>query len=364
MKALGHLAFVSVALVLGCSSEQADSTGSAPNGTDGGASTGAQAGTEPGKSSGPSFDTPEAVFTAFSQALENEDWKSGVTMITDESKQMIVMGMVMQASFMTFEDEAKGKELEQLFKKHGLDEETLEGAGAAEEVDVNSLVQDLPAFIGELSDWILANATEADEGFPQPTGISELQVDGDSAQALAETESGPQPIEFRRVDGQWKVHLAMGPPPEPTLDELGLDFESIGEGEIGSMRLGDKTSPLHHALAYRAKFFEEPCIELVLTAVEVSDDQRSELEQQLKDEDGDAMFFPDGPHIKLTFSPEGDLMGMHVWIDNSSMSGNRGPAVEVQIEGNQISGRVGMAPEDYGGQELEFLADFDAEIRF
>ncbi len=175
---------------------------------------------------------------------------------------------------------------------------------------------------------------------------------------------GPQPIEFLKIDGKWRVQLATGPPPQPSIDELGMDFEDTGDGEIGSMQLGEQASGLNHAFAYRAKFFDDPCIVLVLTTLEVSDETKAELQAQLKEDPENTHFFADGPHVSLTLTPEGELMSMLVWIDNKSMSGNRGPAVDVVIEDDTISGRVGMAPKKFGDDELQFKAEFDADIQF
>jgi hypothetical protein len=350
MKTFRCLAIACVALTVGCSSEPVP---------DGSGSTAIKA----NQSEGGSFDSPEAVFTAFSQAMDQEDWQSAIPLVTDETKEMFVMGMVMQASFMTMEDESKGSELEQLFKKHGLDESLMEGPGA-EEPNLNEMIADLPAFVGELADWIKANSEDSEDGFPKVTKISDVKIEGETATALAETEMGPQPIEFQKEDGQWKVNLAMGPPPEPSLDELGIDFDELGEGTIGSMQVNDKSSALNHAFAYHAKFFDEPCINLVLSAEEVSEEKQNELQQELKEKDGDAIFFAEGPNVTLRISPEGEMLSVFAWIDNNSISSSRGPALDVEIDDNTIRGRVGQLPDDVGADQLQFKAKFETEIRF
>lgn len=353
MKALCYLAMLGFVFVLGCSGGEKETTEKSVE---------SNAAQEKGNSAQQSFDTPEAVYAAFSESVAKDDWKSAITMVTEETQKMFVMGMVMQAGFMTMDEEAKGKELEQLFKKHGLDKDLEEVSG--EDVEVDSLVEDFPTFVGELAAWIKANEKDSENGFPEMKEMSELKIDGDKATAMTETVMGKQPIEFRKVDGQWKVHLAMGPPPEPTIDELGLDFDKTGDGKIGSLQYGEKKSGLNHAFAYNAKFFDEPCIMLLLTAEEISEEKQKELEQSLKENDGDALFFADGPKVQLTLSPEGELLSMFAWIDNSSSSSNRGPAVDVKIDGKKISGRVGMLPKDYGGETLEFQAKFETEIRY
>jgi hypothetical protein len=279
---------------------------------------------------------------------------------------MMITGLVMQASFMTMEDQAKGKELEALFKKHGFDEDSPDSdePGGDEMVDFSKLTDDLPAFVGDLSAWIKANEPDPEGGFPKLESLSNVKIEGDTATAMTSTEMGEQPIEFRKVDGSWKINLATGPGPEPTVDELGLDFDDTRDGTIGWLQLGDKSSGLNHAFAFNAKFFDEPCIMLVLTKDAVTDQQQKELEEDLKAEDGNAMFFADGPSVKLTLTPEGEIMAMHVWIDNSSLSGSRGPAIEFERNGDSISGRVGMAPEEYGDEVLQFQAKFETDDNY
>lgn len=350
MKAV-HLLVIASLITVGCSSSETETR-----------STSSPETSEQAESETPSLDTPEAVFAQFKNAMQDEDWESAITLINRESQEMMVMGMVMQAAFMTMEDESKGKELEAIFAKHGLEELTQDDPNA-EPVDFDALSEKLPAFVGEVADWIADNSEGEDEGFPEMGELSGLSIEGDKATATVSTEMGDQPIEFQKIDGQWKLNLAMGPPPPPSIDELGFDFED-SLGEIGSMTMGDNEVGLNHAFAYRGQFFEDPCIVLVLSAEPVSEEKRSELQAQIKEDPENVMFFPEGANVTLTMTPEGDLMSMFAWVDNTSISGNRGPAVDVTIDGDSIIGRVGMAPEEYGDNKLQFQAKFETEIAF
>lgn len=316
---------------------------------------------EPSAAQSAVADSPEAVFAQFKSAMEAEDWETAVTLINRESQEMMIAGMVMQAAFMTMEDESKGKELEAIFTKHGLD--ALSEEAGMESLDFAAMGDKLPAFVGDLSDWVLANDEGEDEGFPEMGELANLTVDGDKASATVSTEMGEQPIEFQKVAGQWKMNLATGPPAPPSIDELGLDFDDP-VGEIGSLQLGDDAIGLNHAFAYRGSFFDEPCVVLVLSVIPVSEEKREELKSQLAEDPENAMFFAEGANVTLTLSPQGELMSMFAWINNSSISGNRGPAVDIDIEGDKISGRVGMAPEQYGDNELQFIAKFETDIAF
>lgn len=308
--------------------------------------------------------SPEEVFGSFAKAAGEGDWGAAVTMVTEETQTMLVTGMVFQASFMSMEDESKGKELEALFSKHGLSEEMMEAAGPTEEPNFNELVKDLPAFVSDLGKWIEANDKDSEGGFPKLSGVEKIEIDGDRAAGMAVTENGNQPIEFQRIDGIWKVHIAGGPPPQPTMEEMDVDFSDTGDGKIGMMKYGDDSAGLNHAFAYRGKFFDEPCVVLVLTEIEVSDEQKKELEQDLKENDGDAMFFADGPKVQLTLTPDGELLSMFTWIDNHSLSNNRGAVLEVDLTDDKISGKAAMAPKEFNEKMLEFKATFDTPIRF
>lgn len=350
MKTIYLATVVCLSLLVGCSSSKDSDT------------TTADSSKQPNSAT---FDTPQAAFTAFSDAMAGDDLESAISMITEESQEMLVFGLVMQSAFLTMEDEAKGKDLESLFKKHGLDDSVMdEQPGPEDSFELSSLTQGLPAFVGELSAWINAHDKESENGFPKMGELTDVNIEGDKATGVANTESGKQPIEFQKLQDSWKVHLAMGPPPVPSIDELGLDFDQAGEGSLGSMRLGENSSGLNHVFAYRASFFDEPCIMLILTAIEVSEEKRSELAQQLKEDPENAFFFADGPNVSLTLTPDAELMAMNAWIDNSSISRNRGPAIEIEATADRISGRVGMVSSQTDENELQFQAKFDTEISF
>lgn len=161
------------------------------------------------------FNTPEAVFEAFSKASGEGDWKSAITMVTPESQGMAVVGMVMESSFMTMDDEAKGNDLKALFKRHGLDDGLAGEEAPMEDLEgVTELVNDLPAFVGELSDWITKNGSGKTHGFPHLTDLTNVEIDGDKATGMAKSASREGPVGFEKTDGNWKVDLTMKLPPK------------------------------------------------------------------------------------------------------------------------------------------------------
>lgn len=161
-----------------------------------------------------------------------------------------------------------------------------------------------------------------------------------------------------------EASVSMGRPSPPSVEESGLDFEDTKDGKIGWMRVDEESSGLNHAFAYKSNFLGGPCIVLLLTAVELSDEKQRELEEKLKRDGKDTGFYADGPRVQLTLWPSGELLAMNAWIDDLSLSNNRGPTLDIQIDGGRISGKVGMTPEKINDAEFEFQAKFDTSIKF
>lgn len=50
-----------------------------------------------------SQNTPEAVFSTYSRSVKNKDWETAIKVITRDSQELVYVGMVMQAAFMSME---------------------------------------------------------------------------------------------------------------------------------------------------------------------------------------------------------------------------------------------------------------------
>lgn len=314
----------------------------------------------------PSYDTPQAAFDALSKAAKNNDWKTATSLLTPESQSMMAAGMMLGASFMTMGDEAKQKDLEQLLKKHGvdMDEEPSDEDPEAGPEALTRNIKDLPTFVGEINEWMQKNGEGADSGFPEMGELGEVTIDGDTASATVDTEMGPQPIEFRRVDGNWLIHLPMdGPPP----GDMELELEPIeddGTPGLGTLMIGEKPFKLRQATAYKSKFFDDPCTVVLLTARPLTERQLSELKDTLKQEGNDDAFFPFVPHVKLALDESGELMSLFVWADNLSInSGSSDVVLDVEQSENRISGTAQIPePTEALDTTYRFDATFDVEL--
>jgi len=198
-------------------------------------------------------ETPEAAFAAFQEAAQEKDWKAVAELLTPESQESMAAGMIFIASFMAAFDEGKGKELEQLLKKHGLDPDAAKGPDAEEAASLEQAlkaavgpIKDKPALIAEMIGWLDENAEGAGgssfaEGFGSIASakLSDLSIEGDTATGTVTGEDESGPIEFRRLNGRWLIHIPedetrMGPGSDETSDwgpSGGFDEFSFGFDE-------------------------------------------------------------------------------------------------------------------------------------
>ncbi len=309
------------------------------------------------------FDTPKAAFDAFVQASKAGEWPKVINVLSQESQTMFTASMVMDASFSTT-DKAKQESLDQLLKKHGIDvnAEPEPGDENAGPESLIKSVKDLPALVSELSKWMSENADDSDSGFMEVGELGEVTIDGDIATAQVDSERGMRPIEFRKVDGSWVVHL-----PKPGRGEPESVSDSATEDDgtpgIGTLWIGDEAYKLREATAYRSKFFDDPCTVVLLTARKMSPKQLEGLKKMLAKDGNDDSYFARGPHVKLTLDKDGKLMSLFAWADSISISSNSGVEVTVKIDGNRISGKAARKePKKTSNTKLRFEAEFDTEM--
>ena len=173
-------------------------------------------------------DTPEAAFNSFKSAVSNNDWKTATAQLTNESQDVLASGMMMMAAFASISfdaDEAKANEesFNQLLAKHGLDKGAMESENEDENQDPSAAmkemmapVKDKPAFVADMIAWIDEHAQDDDNGLMEEitTGeLKDIKIDGDSASGMIamskDGETNEEPIEFRKVNGKWFIHLPM-----------------------------------------------------------------------------------------------------------------------------------------------------------
>lgn len=177
--------------------------------------------------SGTRFDSPQAAFDGLKEAVRSKDPQAISAALTDGAENTMAGTLVFMAGFAAL-DEEKRPEIETLLQKHGID--TSEDAEKTDLTEgfhaLAEPIKDKPAFIAEILAWIDENK-EDDSAAPSLINgtLQNLKVEGDTATGtLVTSKRGAErkePIEFRKVDGGWLVHLPepnfgppqLGPPP-------------------------------------------------------------------------------------------------------------------------------------------------------
>jgi hypothetical protein len=311
--------------------------------------------------SAPAANTPEEAFAAFVEATQKNDMPTVVSLLSPESQGMMTIGLVMSASFMTVGDEGKEKSLDTLMRKHISDwddasDPTDEGAGP--EAILESIA-DLPGFVRELSAWMAANGDD-ESGFQVLGELGEVTVAGDRATAQVQTEDGPQPVEFRNIDGQWRIHMPgpeegmAGGAPAPVADD--------GTPGLGALWIDDRPYKLRDVVAYRTTFFDDPVTVLLFTERKVTDGQLGKLKTMLA-AGGDDEFFISGPNLKLTVGESGELVSLFAWAENLSINGSEGAQLTMTRSGDRLRGTAAMAePGEIFDSTYRFEVEFDTEL--
>ena len=168
-----------------------------------------------GSASDDAGESPEAAFAALKQAAEQEDWDAAARLLTDDSQTAIAGMLVFVGGLVAAFDAEEGKGLEELMEKHGLSEdvdpEPPPGTDLSDPLAMvkalASVVEDKPAFIGEVMDWMVENADSTEDPDFAAAKLTDLVIDGDTASATVTGVDVGDTIEFRRVDGKWLVHL-------------------------------------------------------------------------------------------------------------------------------------------------------------
>lgn len=174
---------------------------------------------ENGKSA-PSVDlsTPQKAAESFRKAAAAKDWKGAFACLTDESKDTLLMVMVLGSGFSTFGDEKKAASLKELMKKHGIDEDKQKKKKLAPGQMPFDDVKDKAALMADLSDWMEKNSGEngkkGRKSMAEQMAASEFsnfKIEGDKATADVSVggKKKSRPAEFKKIDGKWYLHMAM-----------------------------------------------------------------------------------------------------------------------------------------------------------
>lgn len=328
--------------------------------------------------SGPKFATPQAAFDAFKAAGEKEDWRALASILSPDDQARLASSSVLAASFSTMGDEKKEKEFDALLKKHGIDlDEDPEPEATDPDEAMMALaapIADKPAFIAEIMKWEKANSdSESKSPMLALKTISNIKTTGDTASGMVETKIGQQPLEFKKIDGSWRICLPQGPPPGATA-RASDDFTTVdpnepiaapaaGPGTHGVFRVADRAYELNHAVAYKSKFFGDDVTKVLLTTKPLSGSAEQQLLTVLREDGSDDAFFHRGVSLSLTFDQSGELVSLFGWADNHSINTDKAVA-ECRTEDGRAAGTATMdKPNDlFGDETYQFNVRFEAEF--
>jgi hypothetical protein len=196
---------------------------------------------------GGAFSTPEACFQSMQRAGHNKDVAGMMQCLTDESQGILSGGLVLMGSAMKMAsgfaalggEQAAGQaaDMEQLadevdgvLAKHGVTEESLEGAAPTLQTATDSsairklsdAISDKPRFIADMFAVLQKSqqGSEFSKEFEDQIAgtLKDVKIEGDSATATIVTANGEAPVEFRKTAVGWKLHIdlpGMGPGAAP-----------------------------------------------------------------------------------------------------------------------------------------------------
>ena len=159
--------------------------------------------------------SPEAVFAAMKQALQQDDWQAAAGFMTEDSQAMLAGSLVFMGGLAAAFGAENAGDIEALLQKHGITEQSMseppEGIDPTEPLGMMKAltagIKDKPAFIGEMIAWMDQQGDGSEVPDFSKAELSDLSIDGETATATVANIEEAQPIEFRRVNGTWLVHL-------------------------------------------------------------------------------------------------------------------------------------------------------------
>jgi hypothetical protein len=155
--------------------------------------------------------SPQAVAKALQEAGKNDDFRKIVPLIHPDDRPMMAMVMLLaggMAAAFSEDAESTQKEFQAILAKHGLGQLSElpepEGKEAAQTAATKLFKNvDLLALIPDLFDFMNKHMKQPKKEVIEPGEIKDLQVEGDSATALA----GDEKVRFGRVGDRWYVRM-------------------------------------------------------------------------------------------------------------------------------------------------------------
>jgi hypothetical protein len=197
--------------------------------------------------SDPVYDTPQAVFAAFTAARDKGDYKTYIATLTPESQKDLVEMFALDWVEERFRGAGKrsskeAKQLEPIFallEKHGLSEQAVNKIISTERDEekgkaaIVAMIKDRTAFLED----ILPAIDKLNSRKPGNPTLEALKIDGDKAKGYLVQKIGgrefKRPIGFVKIGGGWKV-VASTPKREAPLEK---------DSRKPSSRSGDRKLP-------------------------------------------------------------------------------------------------------------------------
>jgi len=168
---------------------------------------------------GTSQSTPENTFKGFKAAVSNDDWESAFKYLTSDSQDMLLGSVVMASTFSVglSQDKEKGKDLEELLKKHGIKMDVEKKPAGDPSAAMKSLVtgvkdkgacfQELTKFMEEMSQGKEKDSGPADK--IKKTVFKDAKIEGDKATVTftVDGEDQKEPMIFKKKDGKWFIDM-------------------------------------------------------------------------------------------------------------------------------------------------------------
>ncbi len=216
-------------------------------------------------------DSPQDVFDTMKQSMQDQDFETFAHCLTPNSQKkmaatlVVAGGMIIAFSQMGQQmgdegeaepDNSAMEKFQNILKDHGIDEKTMQQPPPnAENMSQNEVImamgekiEDRPGFIAEVMQ-LMTEISEKEDGsvsnnmaLSADATLGDLEVDDDTASGTLtypmNGEEKTEPIEFKKIDGQWRIELpdqqasgpAPGPPPGMN-NEVEMDLD-VGGGEM------------------------------------------------------------------------------------------------------------------------------------
>ena len=160
--------------------------------------------------------SPEDVFAKFKKATEKNDYKGAFNCLEKSTQNVLVASMVMVSEFMVIGDGDAAKKMEEVMKKHKLDdldetemEKFKDDQKAAMEF-IAAKVKDKSQFFEDVMKVAASAKKAGDNSFAIKGELKDVKIDGDEATGKIVMEGDrEEPIKFVKVGGRWLIKMEM-----------------------------------------------------------------------------------------------------------------------------------------------------------